>query len=194
MACSHSGRLVIFSMPIRFGQTNEDVASIIKQNDKTRRQPTVRQIIRDEAAPAPLVLQLVEYVFPSIKSAAVEPIMRAQWEEKPAAGGQSERSGSGAPRRQHGLRRRPAHPEPRLARDATAGGRHARRRRPPAPADIRHGRHRRDQDRQPPHPRVHILAAGQLAFARRIAHQFSLIVAVALPAAPPALNANCRCG
>ena len=55
---------MIFSVPIRFGQTNEDVASIIKQNDKTRRQPTVRQIIRDEAAPAPLVLQLVEYVFP----------------------------------------------------------------------------------------------------------------------------------
>jgi len=41
-----------FFMPIRFGQTNEDVSPMIKQGHQARRQPAARQIMRDEAAPA----------------------------------------------------------------------------------------------------------------------------------------------
>src|ERR1700735_929396 len=60
-----------FSVPIRLGQTNEDVPPIIKQRDQTRRQTTSRQIMGDEAAPAPLVLQLVKYVL-TIRPIAIE--------------------------------------------------------------------------------------------------------------------------
>ena len=60
-----------FSVPIRLGQTNEDVPPIIKQRHHARRQPTARQILRDEAAPAPLVLQFVENVL-SVGAIAIE--------------------------------------------------------------------------------------------------------------------------
>jgi hypothetical protein len=49
-------------MPVRFGQANEDVPPIIKQRDQVRGQTTARQIMRGEAAPAPLVLQFVENI------------------------------------------------------------------------------------------------------------------------------------
>ena len=44
-------------------------------------------------------------------------------------------------------------------RHARAGSRRDRRRWPPRAADIRDGRHRRDQDWRAPNPRVHLLAA-----------------------------------
>src|SRR5450432_843113 len=60
-----------FSVPIRLGQTNENVPPIIEQRVETRRQTTARQIMSDEAAPSPLVLQLVKYVL-TVRPIAIE--------------------------------------------------------------------------------------------------------------------------
>ena len=60
-----------FSVPIRLGQTNKDVPPIIKQRDHARRQATAREILRDEAAPAPLILQFVENIL-SVSAVAIE--------------------------------------------------------------------------------------------------------------------------
>src|SRR5271166_656156 len=60
-----------FSMPIRLGQTNEDVPPIVKQRDEARGQTTTRQVVGDEAAPAPLVLQFVENILP-VAAIAIE--------------------------------------------------------------------------------------------------------------------------
>ena len=53
-----------FSMPIRLGQTNQDVPPIVKQRDEARGQRATRQVAGDEAARAPLVLQFVENILP----------------------------------------------------------------------------------------------------------------------------------
>ena len=60
-----------FSVPIRLGQTNENVPPIIKQRDHARRQATACEILRDEAAPAPLILQFVENIL-SVSAVAIE--------------------------------------------------------------------------------------------------------------------------
>ena len=60
-----------FSVPIRLGQTNKDVPPIIKQRDHARRQATAREILRDEAAPAPSILQFVENIL-SVSAVAIE--------------------------------------------------------------------------------------------------------------------------
>ena len=49
-------------MPVRFGQTNEDVPPIVEQRDEARGEAAARQIMRREAAPTPLVLQFVENI------------------------------------------------------------------------------------------------------------------------------------
>ena len=59
------------SVTIRLGQAREDVPPIIKQRHEAGRQTTARQVMSDEAAPAPLVLQLVENIL-SIAAVAIE--------------------------------------------------------------------------------------------------------------------------
>src|SRR5208337_5212214 len=59
------------SVTIRLGQAREDVPPIIKQRHQAGRRTTARQVMRDEAAPAPLVLQLVENIL-SVAAVAVE--------------------------------------------------------------------------------------------------------------------------
>ena len=60
-----------FSVPIRLGQTDKDVSPIIKQRDHARRQATAREILRDAAALAPLILQFVENIL-SVRAVAIE--------------------------------------------------------------------------------------------------------------------------
>jgi hypothetical protein len=43
-------------MTAGFDEPDKDVPPIVKQRDKARRQLATRNILRDEAAPAPLVL------------------------------------------------------------------------------------------------------------------------------------------
>ena len=43
------------TMQVGISQTNKDVPPIIDQRIEPRRQPTARQVVRDEPAPAPLV-------------------------------------------------------------------------------------------------------------------------------------------
>ena len=63
MTCKSSGRLVMAShMPVRLDQPNEDAPPVVKQRDHARGQPATSKVLRDEAAPAPLVLQLVENI------------------------------------------------------------------------------------------------------------------------------------
>src|SRR5271157_2350360 len=49
-------------MPVRLDQPNEDAPPVVKQRDHARGEPATSKVLRDEAAPAPLVLQLVENI------------------------------------------------------------------------------------------------------------------------------------
>ena len=52
-----------FAMQVGISQTNKDVPPIVDERVEPRRQPTARQILRREAAPATLVLHLIEDAF-----------------------------------------------------------------------------------------------------------------------------------
>jgi len=50
-------------MPVGLGETRKNVPPVIEQRDKTCSQAATREVVRGEAAPAPLVFQLVENIF-----------------------------------------------------------------------------------------------------------------------------------
>src|SRR5271166_2844539 len=49
-------------MPVRLDQTNEDAPPVVKQRDHARGQSATSKVLRDEAAPAPLVFQFVKNI------------------------------------------------------------------------------------------------------------------------------------
>ena len=49
-------------MPVGFGETRKNVPPVIEQRDKACSQAATREVVRGEAAPAPLVFQLVENI------------------------------------------------------------------------------------------------------------------------------------
>ena len=59
------------AMQVGIGEANEDVPPVVEQRDEPRREPATGEIVRRRAAPAPLVLHLVEDVFP-VASVAIE--------------------------------------------------------------------------------------------------------------------------
>src|SRR5271157_3796903 len=58
-------------MQVGIGEANEDVPPVVEQRDEPRREPATGEIVRRKAAPAPLVLHLVEDVFP-VAAVAIE--------------------------------------------------------------------------------------------------------------------------
>src|SRR5215472_12731769 len=51
------------AMQVRIDETNEDVPPVVKEGEHARRQSTAGEIVRGEAAPAPLILHFVENIF-----------------------------------------------------------------------------------------------------------------------------------
>src|ERR1035438_3777067 len=49
-------------MPVRLDQTNEDAPPVVKQRDHARGQSATSKVLRDEAAPAPLVFQFIKNI------------------------------------------------------------------------------------------------------------------------------------
>src|SRR5208283_5011598 len=59
------------AMQVGIGEANEDVPPVVEQRDEPRGEPATGEIVRREAAPAPLVLHLVEDVLP-VATVAIE--------------------------------------------------------------------------------------------------------------------------
>src|ERR1700758_5111217 len=58
-------------MQVGIGEANEDVPPVVKERKQPGRKPATGQIVRRVAAPAPLVLHLIENVL-SVASVAIE--------------------------------------------------------------------------------------------------------------------------